>query len=73
MRLAADAPVLCDAQHPGAGRRARAASRWPRATAEDSDLVEQLLSSVGIAYEVKENLIDAVTGLSGSGPPMATP
>ena len=38
------------------------------ATAEDSDLVEQLLSSVGIAYEVKENLIDAVTGLSGSGP-----
>ena len=38
------------------------------ATAGDSELVKQLLSSVGIAYEVKENLIDAVTGLSGSGP-----
>jgi len=38
------------------------------ATAGDSEMVKQLLSSVGIAYEVKENLIDAVTGLSGSGP-----
>ena len=38
------------------------------ATAGDSELVKQLLSSVGIAYEMKENLIDAVTGLSGSGP-----
>ena len=38
------------------------------ANAEDSELVKRLLSSVGIAYEVKENLIDAVTGLSGSGP-----
>jgi len=34
----------------------------------DSELVKRLLSSVGIAYEVKENLIDAITGLSGSGP-----
>ena len=34
----------------------------------DSELVKRLLSSVGIAYEVKENLINAITGLSGSGP-----
>ena len=38
------------------------------ATAEDGELVNRLLSAVGVAYEVKENLIDAVTGLSGSGP-----
>jgi len=38
------------------------------ATAEDGQLVKQLLQSVGIAYEVEEKLLDAVTGLSGSGP-----
>ena len=38
------------------------------ATAEDGELVKRLLSAVGVAYEVDESLIDAVTGLSGSGP-----
>jgi len=34
----------------------------------DSRLVRQILESVGRAYEVEENWLDAVTGLSGSGP-----
>lgn len=38
------------------------------ATEADRKLVGQLLSSVGIAFEVEEKLLDAVTGLSGSGP-----
>ena len=38
------------------------------ATAADGELAKKLLSAVGIAMQVKENLLDAVTGLSGSGP-----
>jgi pyrroline-5-carboxylate reductase len=34
----------------------------------DASLALRLLSSVGVAYQVKEALLDAVTGLSGSGP-----
>lgn len=34
----------------------------------DSDIVQQIFSSVGKIYEVKEDLMDAVTGVSGSGP-----
>lgn len=38
------------------------------ANVEDGKLLEQLMVSVGFCTEVEEDLIDAVTGLSGSGP-----
>lgn len=39
-----------------------------RATPEDGELVERLLGSMGSTSKVDEELMDAVTGLSGSGP-----
>jgi pyrroline-5-carboxylate reductase len=38
------------------------------ATRDDSRLVADLLNSVGLSFELPEHLLDAVTGLSGSGP-----
>ena len=39
-----------------------------RATPEDRTIVQTIFGSVGSIHEFKENLMDAVTGLSGSGP-----
>uniref|UniRef100_A0A3P9N0M9 Pyrroline-5-carboxylate reductase n=1 Tax=Poecilia reticulata TaxID=8081 RepID=A0A3P9N0M9_POERE len=41
------------------------------AEVQDGKLLEQLMASVGYCTEVEEDLIDAVTGLSGSGPAYA--
>jgi pyrroline-5-carboxylate reductase len=50
----------------GASATAFALSKAARG--EDGRLAQALFSSVGVAYELKESLLDAVTGLSGSGP-----
>lgn len=49
-------------------RGASAYSLGTHATAEDGALVNRLFSAVGLAIELPEELIDPVTGLSGSGP-----
>jgi pyrroline-5-carboxylate reductase len=38
------------------------------ATEQDAKLVEGIFKSVGVTFKLEEKLIDAVTGLSGSGP-----
>ena len=50
------------------GAGASGYSRGTGASQEDAQLVGDLLSAVGIAFELPEALLDAVTGLSGSGP-----
>jgi pyrroline-5-carboxylate reductase len=50
------------------GQSASAYALGPNASSADGELVAGLLGAVGRAYPVDEKLLDAVTGLSGSGP-----
>lgn len=61
VRVMPNTPAMVGASASGFAR-----GRW--ATAEDSSLTQRLFSALGVAVEVPEKLLDAVTGLSGSGP-----
>lgn len=61
VRVMPNAPSLI-----GAG--AAAYCLGAKATVEDADVVRQILTVGGKAFELPERLLDAVTGLSGSGP-----
>lgn len=50
------------------GQGASAYCLGPHVIGSDKALVDRLLSTVGLAYCLDEKLLDAVTGLSGSGP-----
>ncbi len=50
------------------GLSATAYSPNAATTPADVELVSSLFSSIGVAFPVAEKLLDAVTGLSGSGP-----
>jgi pyrroline-5-carboxylate reductase len=61
IRVMPNTPVLV-------GEGAAGFARGSRAKASDAKLAAQVLGSVGMAVEVPERLLNAVTGLSGSGP-----
>lgn len=50
------------------GQGASGFSLGLHATKHDSQQVRTLLEAVGVAFELPEEMLDAVTGLSGSGP-----
>ncbi len=53
------------------GASATGFSLGSSATEKDANLAQTLFGAVGVAFHVKEALLDAVTGLSGSGPAYA--
>jgi pyrroline-5-carboxylate reductase len=61
IRVMPNAPALV-------GASATAYALGKTATPADAALAQRIFSAVGIAFELKESLLDAVTGLSGSGP-----
>ena len=50
------------------GKGASCFAAGPQTTAEDAEFAKRLLGTAGIAFQVAEEQLDAVTGLSGSGP-----
>jgi pyrroline-5-carboxylate reductase len=61
IRVMPNAPALV-------GASATAYALGAAATAADAALAQKIFSAVGLAFPLKEALLDAVTGLSGSGP-----
>lgn len=53
------------------GKGAAAYALGPGVTEQDAAVAEKIFGSVGVIVRVKEELIDVVTGLSGSGPAFA--
>ncbi|PYT79353.1 MAG: hypothetical protein DMG41_38785 [Acidobacteria bacterium] len=49
-------------------RAATGVARGSRTTTDDVDLARKIFGAIGVVVEVKEEEIDAVTALSGSGP-----